>query len=383
MKKILVINTKYKNFGGEDANIIEELDILRKHYDVRYLEFNNSGSLNLFDYLSFLINSNFNSNKLLIATLKEFKPDIAYIHNLWFRAGLKIFDILFKNRIKVILKIHNYRFDCTKFYLSKNHLNKDDFCLKCGFSSKYRFSINKYFKESYLKSLMAVRFSKTFISKLSKFPINVCVLNNFQKNFLSNYIKNTSLNHLPNPIKVSNNREISYDVSSDYIVYAGLLTKEKGIDKLLEAWHKLKIENLTLKIIGTGPLEAELKKTYKSKNIEFLGFLENHESLRQIKSSKAVITATRMYEAQPRLLCEASSFGVPSIYPSFGGMNEYFPEDYDLCFEQYNYKDLEEKILLLNNKKYLKDSSKKVLDYFNESLSDDIYLKRFEEIIES
>ena len=42
MKKILVINTKYKNFGGEDANIIEELDILRKHYDVRYLEFNNS-----------------------------------------------------------------------------------------------------------------------------------------------------------------------------------------------------------------------------------------------------------------------------------------------------------------------------------------------------
>ena len=90
-----------------------------------------------------------------------------------------------------------------------------------------------------------------------------------------------------------------------------------------------------------------------------------------------------MYEAQPRLLCEASSFGVPSIYPSFGGMNEYFPEDYDLCFEQYNYKDLEEKILLLNNNKYLKDSSKRVLDYFNESLSDDIYLKRFEEIIES
>ena len=59
MKKILVINTKYKNFGGEDANIIEELDILRKHYDVRYLEFNNSGSLNLFDYLSFLIKSYF------------------------------------------------------------------------------------------------------------------------------------------------------------------------------------------------------------------------------------------------------------------------------------------------------------------------------------
>tara|TARA_X000000950_G_scaffold183047_1_gene221777 strand:- start:3396 stop:4547 length:1152 start_codon:yes stop_codon:yes gene_type:complete len=383
MKKILVINTKYKYFGGEDANIVEELDILRNNYDVKYLEFNNSGRLNFYDYLSFLTNSNLNSNKLLNETLKNFKPDIAYIHNLWFRAGLKIFDILLKNKIKVVIKIHNYRFDCTKFYLSKNHLNDDEFCLKCGYTSKYRYSFNRYFKESYLKSLTAVRFSKTFINKLSKYSMNVCVLNNFQKNFLNNNIKNISIKRLPNPIQISENQNISYNVSSDYVVYAGLLTKEKGIDKLLETWDKLEIKNLTLKIIGTGPLENDLKKAYKSENIKFLGFLENQQSLRYVKNSKAVITATRMYEAQPRLLCEASSFGVPSIYPSFGGMNEYFPEGYDLNFEQYNYKDLEEKILLLNNKKYLEENSKKVFDYFNESLSDDSYLKKFEEIIES
>ena len=36
MKKILVINTKYKIFGGEDSNIIEELSF-KKHYEVEYL----------------------------------------------------------------------------------------------------------------------------------------------------------------------------------------------------------------------------------------------------------------------------------------------------------------------------------------------------------
>lgn len=383
MKKILVINTKYKNFGGEDANIIEELNILRKNYNVKYLEFKNSGPLNFFDYLSFLTNSNFNSNKLLKETLLDFKPDIAYIHNLWFRAGLKIFDLLTKSKIKVFIKIHNYRFDCTKFYLSKNHLNNNEFCMKCGYTSKHRYSINKYFTESYLKSLAAVRFSKTFINKLSKQSINVCVLNNFQKNFLNDYMKNISIKHLPNPIKLSENHNISYNVSSNYVVYAGLLSKEKGIDKLLEVWHKLDVRNLTLKIIGTGPLEAELKKEYKSQNINFLGFMNNKNSLRLIKNSKAVITATRMYEAQPRLLCEASSFGVPSIYPSFGGMNEYFPKDYDFSFEQYNYKDMEQKILLLNNSNLLEDNSKKVFDYFKESLTDDIYLKKLEKIVES
>ena len=42
MKKILVINTKYKISGGEDTNIIDELEFLRKNYEIQYLEFNNS-----------------------------------------------------------------------------------------------------------------------------------------------------------------------------------------------------------------------------------------------------------------------------------------------------------------------------------------------------
>ena len=35
-----------------------------------------------------------------------------------------------------------------------------------------------------------------------------------------------------------------------------------------------------------------------------------------------------MFEGQPRILCEASSLKVPSIFPSFGGMDEFFPANY-------------------------------------------------------
>ena len=36
MKKIIVLNTKYKNFGGEDSNIIDEVNLLRKYqHDIR------------------------------------------------------------------------------------------------------------------------------------------------------------------------------------------------------------------------------------------------------------------------------------------------------------------------------------------------------------
>ena len=30
MKKVLIVNTKYKIFGGEDANISDEVNLLKK-----------------------------------------------------------------------------------------------------------------------------------------------------------------------------------------------------------------------------------------------------------------------------------------------------------------------------------------------------------------
>ena len=108
------------------------------------------------------------------------------------------------------------------------------------------------------------------------------------------------------------------------------------------------LKNIILKIIGVGEDLDKLQNTYHD-NVEFLGKISNEETLKIIKNSLAVVTATKMYEGQPRLLCEASSMGVPSIFPNFGGMVEFFPEDYKLKFEQYNYLDLEKKLHMLKD----------------------------------
>ena len=54
-KKVIVIHTKYTNFGGEDANIIEEVNLLKNNYEVKYLEFQNTKILNIFDFYLFLM----------------------------------------------------------------------------------------------------------------------------------------------------------------------------------------------------------------------------------------------------------------------------------------------------------------------------------------
>ena len=78
MKKILLINTKYKKYGGEDSNFVEEIKFLKKFYEVEYLNFDNSKSLNIFDVISFITLSNLSTNKALKAKLNSFKPDIVY-----------------------------------------------------------------------------------------------------------------------------------------------------------------------------------------------------------------------------------------------------------------------------------------------------------------
>jgi len=371
MKKILIINTKYKELGGEDSNILDEIDLLSKHYKVEYLEFDNSKKLSIFDLLSFLNNSNFISNKNVSRKIDEFKPDVAYVHNTWFKANLGIFKILTKKNIPVLVKIHNFRYWCVNTYLLKNHLKGNKFCPACSLKNSKRL-INNYFPESFFKSLILIKFIRKYLSILKKNDVKILTITDFHKKFLTNLnIPQNKIYKYNNPIKINHESNKNYNSSSKYVVYAGRITESKGIEDLLLAWQKFSNEHgLVLKIIGEGDLRTDLYNNFNLDSVEFVGYLSNIEVKKLISKSRAVITATKMYEGQPRLLCEASSLGIPSIFPNFGGMNEFFPPEYELSFEQYNYEDLNEKLLLLEKKDLLEKCSNDNFEYISSFLGE-------------
>ena len=176
MKKILVINTIYKEKGGEDTNIVDEIIFLKKHYDIKYLEFKNSDKLKLIDYLAFFTTSNRKSNKILKDVLNEFKPDLAYVHNTWFKANLGIFRILGKNNVTTYLKIHNFRYFCTKFFLVRNHIKTENFCYMCNLNNTDQKIINYYFKDSKVKSFFMINYGKRYYRLIQKSKIKLLVM---------------------------------------------------------------------------------------------------------------------------------------------------------------------------------------------------------------
>ncbi len=382
MKKILLINTKYREYGGEDSNFLEEAKFLSKNYKVKCLEFENS-KIGIFELISFITRNNLKSNKILTKEINQFKPDYVYVHNTWFKASLGIFSILKKYKIPTILKIHNFRFDCTKSFLSSKHLDFEKFCKKCGFEGKNKI-FNKYFKESYIKSFFVILYGKKYIKILKNLDLKILVMTNHQKLYLNNLgIDNKNLTIYENPVGNKKENNLKYNPSSDYIVYAGRISDSKGVKELIEAWTKFDCSSLSLKIIGDGDLLPKLKKIFSNLNIEFMGHLPNEKVLNLIMNSRAVVTATKMFEGQPRLLCEASMHGVPSIFPSFGGMIEFYPDDYVFKFEQYDYEDLAKKFELLLNEDILKKTSEEVLSFMNIKLSERKMNSNFQDILES
>jgi len=380
MKKILLVNTKYREFGGEDSNFSQEIAFLSSKYVVDFVEYDNSEKIKPADIFSFIFNINPSSNKILVSKIKEFNPDIIYVHNTWYKAGLGIFSTIRKQNIPILLKIHNFRFDCTNSYFSKKHLKNEEFCHKCGFDGKNNI-INKYFSESVIKSLIVIRYGKKYIKILKNFKLKIIVMTEFQKNYLLNLgIEPKKIHVLENPIFIDKEEKSTYNPKSNYVIYAGRISKEKGVEDLIRTWKNSENNHLTLKIVGTGEQFSYLKNKYQIKNIEFLGQLPNNDVLELIKNSRSVVTATKMYEGQPRLLCEASIYGVPAIYPSFGGMVEFYDNDYEFKFEQYDYIDLQKKFNLLSDKEKLIQTSKNVSSFIQTKLSNTALHDKFKRI---
>jgi glycosyltransferase involved in cell wall biosynthesis len=111
------------------------------------------------------------------------------------------------------------------------------------------------------------------------------------------------------------------NVRRNILVYAGHLTKSKGVQLAIEAMEELikKFPDVRLEIIGTGPFEGELKEMVKRKKLEkwvnFLGRM-GHDKLMQYLPTCGIALAT--YEPDPNSITYYADPTKPKEYLACG-----------------------------------------------------------------
>ena len=254
--KILLIHNNYREIGGEDIAVDNEIRLLKEKHDVSVIKFDNNIENIFTQIFYFLINKNLKSAQILKEEIIRFNPDCVYVHNTWFKASLGIFKILKKSNINTIIKLHNFRYSCTRSFRSTRHLNNDEFCRKCGYSKKGIGSINKYFKDSYIKSLLVTYYGKEYFKILKDPFFKLAVLTEFHKKYLENLEFQNKIFVFYNYLETKDT--VKKEVKDSYLVYAGRISSEKGVQELINSFTKSKLSNFKLKIIGEGPLSLNL-----------------------------------------------------------------------------------------------------------------------------
>ena len=377
MRKVLIIHNKYRFRGGEDIAVENEISLLRNSYTVEEIFFENTVTNFFSQFVSFLTNKNKKSMRLVSSYIDKFNPDVVYIHNTWFKASNGIYKEIKSKNIPIVVKLHNFRFNCTKSFVSKKHVEKGGTCNACGYISKNRI-FNKYFVNSYLKSFLVNYYGKKYFKILKDSDFKILVLTVFQKEFLCNLgFDRNRIFILPNYLNAKN-KQTNVNNKEKNLIYAGRISKEKGVEELITCFLKSNLIDFTLKIFGNGPDLALLKEKYTNNRIKFFGEINNLEILEEIRKSSCVVTATKLFEGQPTLLCEASMLGIPSVFPDTGGISEFFPVNYNLSFKQYNYQDLTEKMNMLLLPEHTKLVGKKNKEFLNKYLEKNKLLNNFE-----
>ena len=112
-----------------------------------------------------------------------------------------------------------------------------------------------------------------------------------------------------------------------HFVTVGRLAPWKNIDKIIQAMALLngKGFNFIFNIVGSGPLDQQLKNLVKDlkleKNIFFLGQKKTHE-LNKIYLNSDIYIQASGYEGLPHVILEAINFNLSIISTPIGGTNE-------------------------------------------------------------
>ena len=380
--KILIIHNKYGKFSGEEAYVESHINLLRsKGHEVItfYRSSEELKSMSNAKFRAFFSGLyNLNSIKSIRAIIRNEKPDVVHIHNLYPFISPAILPVIKKMGVPIVMTVHNYRLMCPNGLFFTKGVN----CEKCtGFGKEFNCITNNcegsFFKSNgYALRNYWARRKKYYIDNIDSF---LC-LTKFQRSKLVANGYHSEKCMVLNNFYDRELDELVYDSKEkQYIAYAGRISPEKGISTLLEAARML--PKLSFELAG------EIHKGYKDElnipsNVIFRGMLDRKKLSEFYNNARFFVMPSNCYEGFPMVFLEAMAQKLPIVASKTGGFSEIIEDNVNgLLFETGNINSLVTVIhKLWNDHELLNRLSQNGFEKAQKKYGESLYYKHLEQV---
>lgn len=254
----------------------------------------------------------FEAGRKINRILDDFQPDIVHIHNIYHQLSPVILFEIKKRKIPIVMSVHDYKLINPNYNLYLNGRFYD----RCKNGKYYQCIADRCVKNSYLKSFLGALEMYWHNKILKTYQKNVDLYiapSAFAKNTLAEWgIDSGKIAILPHFINTENKTDTalpySNAVNDKYGFYFGRISKEKGVDKLINVFEKLK--EIKLYLAGAPENNFKIKE---SENIKYQGYLNQEQLVPFVENAKFIISCSKLPETFGLIVLEANAHGKPFV----------------------------------------------------------------------
>lgn len=266
---------------------------------------------------NFLWNSE--AKRAFARMLDDVKPDVIHLHNLYHHLSSSLLPEITKRGIPCVQTLHDYKLAAPNYPMFDHGAP----CERSKGGKYYNVILHRCLSDKFIyNALAAIEMYFTKFRQAYERTVSIFLCpSRFMKEKMEDWGEPAGkLRYVPNPTDWIEEPAVR---GGGYLIFAGRLSQEKGLESFIEAASK--VPELPIKIAGRGPLEEKLKTLVKEKgahHIEFLGFVAPAELKKLRDRAEALVLPTLSYENASGSVLEAMSSGLPCLVTRTGGNPE-------------------------------------------------------------
>jgi glycosyltransferase involved in cell wall biosynthesis len=316
--KVLSVYNRYLNRGGEDEVFEAEAALLEQHgSDVTLVEEQVTAPISLRQKMALSLNATWSPAWYgrFRSLLESRRPDIVHVHNLVPNFSPSVLYACRHANVPVVHTLHNYRLLCPASTLFRNGRP----CEECIDHSLWRgvrygcYQGSRAGTAAVATMLALHRLLGTWRDMIDCY----LVPSEFaRQKFIRGGLPAEKILVKPNFVYP----DPGAGSGSEYALFAGRLSAEKGVPTLLAAWKHL---TFPLVVVGDGPLASLVETTQQAASaITYRGRLPRDQTLAALKQARFLVVPGELYESFGLIIVEAFACGVPVICSRLGAMQE-------------------------------------------------------------